>query len=100
MLDEAQSLPDDIAALKAMVLTSRAELRNRDLLIEKLKHQLAGLRRQRFGATSEASTSSSSGWRMRRSRARPRRRPSRRPERNGSRSAAPCRSIWRVKRRF
>ena len=37
-----------------MVLTSRAELRNRDLLIEKLKHQLAGLRRQRFGTTSEA----------------------------------------------
>ncbi len=54
MLDEARTLPDDIAALKAMVLASRAELRNRDLLIEKLKHQLAGLRRQRFGATSEA----------------------------------------------
>ena len=61
MLEEAQSLPDDIAALKAMVLSSRAELaardaalRNRDLLIEKLKHQLSGLRRQRFGATSEA----------------------------------------------
>ena len=36
-----------------MELASRAELRNRDLLIEKLKHQLAGLRRQRFGATSE-----------------------------------------------
>ena len=54
MLDEAQALPDDIAALKAMVLASQAELRNRDLLIEKLKHQLAGLRRQRFGATSEA----------------------------------------------
>ena len=61
MLEEAHSLPDDIAALKAMVLSSRAEvaardaeLRNRDLLIEKLKHQLAGLRRQRFGATSEA----------------------------------------------
>ena len=60
MLEEAQALPDDVAALKAMVLTSRAELaardaelRNRDLLIEKLKHQLAGLRRQRFGATSE-----------------------------------------------
>ena len=58
MLEEAHSLPDDIAALKAMVLASRAELaardaelRNRDLLIEKLKHQLAGLRRQRFGAT-------------------------------------------------
>ena len=61
MLEEAHSLPDDIAALKEMVLSSRAEvaardaeLRNRDLLIEKLKHQLAGLRRQRFGATSEA----------------------------------------------
>ena len=61
MLEEAQPLPDDIAALKAMVLASRAELaardaelRNRDLPIEKLKHQLAGLRRQRFGATSEA----------------------------------------------
>ena len=60
MLEEAHALPDDAAALKAMVLTSRAELaardaelRNRDLLIEKLKHQLAGLRRQRFGATSE-----------------------------------------------
>jgi len=44
-----------------MVLASRAELavrdadlRNRDLLIEKLKHQLTGLRRQRFGAASEA----------------------------------------------
>ena len=47
-------MPDDIAALKALVLASQAELRNRDLLIEKLKHQLAGLRRQRFGATSEA----------------------------------------------
>ena len=54
MLDEARTLPDNIAALKAMVLASRAELRNRDLLIEKLKHQLAGLRRQRFGTTSEA----------------------------------------------
>ena len=61
MLEEAHSLPDDIAALKAMVLASRAELaardaelRNRDVLIEKFKHQLAGLRRQRFGTTSEA----------------------------------------------
>ncbi|MDE0149347.1 MAG: IS66 family transposase zinc-finger binding domain-containing protein [Rhodospirillaceae bacterium] len=60
MLEAAHSLPDDIAALKAMVLASRAELaardaelRNRDLLIEKLKHQLAGLRRQRFGTASE-----------------------------------------------
>ena len=47
-------IPDDVAALKAIALASRAELRDRDLLIEKLKHQLAVLRRQRFGATSEA----------------------------------------------
>jgi len=47
MTDAAQVLPDDIAELKAMV-------RYRDLLIEKLKHQLAGLRRHRFGSSSEA----------------------------------------------
>jgi hypothetical protein len=41
----ARELSDDIAALKAMVLASRAELHGRDLMIEKLKHQLAGLRR-------------------------------------------------------
>ena len=49
----AGDLPDDIARLKAMVLASRAELSARDLLIEKLKHQLAGLRRHRFGTSSE-----------------------------------------------
>ena len=55
MLEEARSLPDDLAALKAMVVVARdAELRNRYLLIEELRHQLAGLRRQRFGATSVA----------------------------------------------
>ena len=47
MTDAAHVLPDDIAELKAMV-------RYRDLLIEKLKHQLAGLRRHRFGSSSEA----------------------------------------------
>ena len=46
-------MPDDVAALKAMVLASRAKWRNRDLLIEKLKHQLASSHRQRFHATSE-----------------------------------------------
>ncbi len=53
MLDDAQALPDDVAAPKSMVLVSRAELRNRDLLMEKLKHQFAGLRRLCFGAQSE-----------------------------------------------
>lgn len=50
----APELPDDIAELKAMVLASRAALHGRDLLIEKLKHQLAGLRRHQFGARSES----------------------------------------------
>ena len=61
MLDQAETLPDDPSILKMMVLSSRAELsareaelHNRDLLIEKFKHQLAGLRRHRFGAASEA----------------------------------------------
>jgi len=54
MLTTAHELPDDIAELKAMVLASRAELHGRDLLIEKLKHQLAGLRRHQFGARSES----------------------------------------------
>ena len=55
------ALPKDVATLKAMVRSQRAELaareadvRNRDLLIEKLRHQLAGLRRQRFGVSSES----------------------------------------------
>jgi transposase len=54
MLDPAQTLPDDAAQLKAMVVAYEAEIRTRDLLIEKLKHQLAGLRRHRFGAKSES----------------------------------------------
>ena len=62
------ALPDDVVTLQAMVRSARAqiaareaelaagqaELRNRDLLIEKLRHQLAGLRRQRFGVSSES----------------------------------------------
>ena len=61
MLEARDSLPDDAAELKAMVVAreaeiaaQRAEIRTRDLMIEKLKHQLAGMRRYRFGAKSEA----------------------------------------------
>ena len=61
MLDGFKNLPDDPLALKALIasmvseLTSRdAELKTRDLLIEKLKHQLAGLRRHQFGSRSES----------------------------------------------
>ena len=52
MLDAAKDLPNDPAVLKGLVaslvseLSQRdAELKSRDVLIEKLKHQLAGLRR-------------------------------------------------------
>ncbi|MCP4998303.1 MAG: IS66 family transposase, partial [Hyphomicrobiales bacterium] len=60
MLETTQNLPDDIAELQAILIVrdeeiaaSKAEIRVRDLLIEKLKHQLAGMRRHRFGASSE-----------------------------------------------
>ena len=46
MLDDAQKLPDDTSALKGLVASLALELKSRDLLIEKLKHELAGLRRQ------------------------------------------------------
>lgn len=59
MLDVAD-LPDDVDALKAMLRDAhveinrhRGELRGRDLLIEKLKLQLSGLARHRFGTSSE-----------------------------------------------
>ncbi|MEQ8653067.1 MAG: hypothetical protein RIC87_11445 [Kiloniellales bacterium] len=53
-------MPEDPAALRALVLeyeaevaAFRAEIQARDLMIEKLKLQLAGQRRHRFGARSE-----------------------------------------------
>ena len=48
----------DVAALlaekEAEIAGFKAQLRGRDFLIEKLKHQLAGMRRHRFGSSSEA----------------------------------------------
>ena len=54
MLDEAKNLPNDPAALKGLVASLASELKFRDILIEKLKHQLAGMRQHRFGSRSEA----------------------------------------------
>ncbi len=54
MLSATQNLPDEPAELKQLVGTLASELKSRDILIEKLKHQLAGMRRHRFGSTSEA----------------------------------------------
>lgn len=54
MFNDLQSLPDDPSRLKEMVGALAGELKSRDILIEKLKHQLAGHNRHRFGSTSES----------------------------------------------
>ena len=50
-------LPDDVETLKAMLLAERqaygAKVRDQALLIEKLEHQIARLRHERFGQSSE-----------------------------------------------
>ncbi len=54
MLNDLKSLPDDPVELKDLVALLASELKNRDLKIADLKHQLAGHNRHRFGSTSEA----------------------------------------------
>ncbi len=61
MRDTPADLPEDVAALQAIIALQNeklsifeTEIRARDYRIEKLKHQLAGLRRHRFGQRSEA----------------------------------------------
>ena len=44
----------EIAARDKYIASFVAQLRGRDFLIEKLKHQLAGMHRHRFGSSSEA----------------------------------------------
>lgn len=60
MLDVIKKLPDDPTASKALIaamaseLTNLdAELKSRDVLSEKLKHQLASLCSHQFGSRSE-----------------------------------------------
>jgi len=60
MTDTVDSLPDDVATLRAMLLTERAarlaaesEAKFRALQIEKLKYTIAKLRHQQFGQSSE-----------------------------------------------
>src|SRR5437764_3269015 len=60
MTDAADSLPEDVATLQAMLLTERAarlaaesEAQYRGLQIEKLKYTIAKLRHQQFGQSSE-----------------------------------------------
>ena len=54
MLDDADKLPDDASVLKGLVSSLASELKSRDILIEKLRHQLSGMRQHRFGSRSEA----------------------------------------------
>ena len=53
MLNNLESLSDDPAELKGLVTLLASELKNRDLKIADLKHQLAGHNRHRFGNKSE-----------------------------------------------
>ena len=68
MFEASSDLPDDVAELQAMIALRDAEIgtylqklsifeteiKERDYRIEKLQHQLEGLRRHQFGARSEA----------------------------------------------
>jgi transposase len=53
MAQALDTLPDDPAALKAIILAERASLRAYEALIEALRTQIARLKKQKFGASSE-----------------------------------------------
>lgn len=50
MLNSDQNLPDEPTELKKLVGILADEVKSQALLIEKLKHQLMGLRQHRFGS--------------------------------------------------
>lgn len=54
MLSEAQALPEDPAQLREVAEGLVSLVKAQALRIAKLEHQLAGLRRHRFGSTSES----------------------------------------------
>lgn len=53
MLDVAKSLPEDPDELRQFTALLLAEVKSQAVLIEKLRHQLAGHRSARFGTSSE-----------------------------------------------
>ena len=55
MLDETTPLPDDPDDLRDLASRLIAEVKAQAILIEKLRHQLAGHRAHRFGASAETS---------------------------------------------
>jgi transposase len=52
-MQASADLPDDIESLKNLVIAQRAALTSRDVLIERLRFELARLKRARFGQSSE-----------------------------------------------
>ena len=53
MLKTSADLPNDIEALKALVLAQQTELHAHSLIIQALRLQIARLKKQKFGASSE-----------------------------------------------
>ena len=54
MISDSKTLPDDPDLLKELIASLTSELTNRDLVIARLQHQLAGLRRHQYGSRSES----------------------------------------------
>ena len=54
MLKDFDTLPEDPSELRAVSKLLAAEVKSQALMIEKLKHQLAGHNRHRFGSKSES----------------------------------------------
>ncbi|SLN71129.1 Transposase C of IS166 homeodomain protein [Roseovarius gaetbuli] len=54
MLDVSKSLPEDPDELRQFTSLLLAEVKSQAVLIEKLRHQLAGHRNHRFGSSSES----------------------------------------------
>ncbi len=54
MLNSPLNLPDEPSELKHLVGLLSSEVKSQALLIEKLRHQLVGMRHHRFGSSSEA----------------------------------------------
>lgn len=55
MLDDASKLPDDAKELKSVAVQLASTVKSQALEIARLKHQLAGHLRHRFGSKSETS---------------------------------------------
>jgi len=54
MLNDLENLPDDAEELKGLVGLLAGEVKSQALMIKKLKHELAGHKRHRFGSSSES----------------------------------------------